>query len=120
VHELIGLGEIGLVNPLPLLIEHCLARLLKQDVVARIPDGELGLDFLFEVVVGIFGLSDSMGQVVGVQEGAVSLEGLRPLAFQGVLGDEFPVESAGARLEERLERGTNGRLVLDPQVIKLG
>ena len=52
---MIGLGEVGIDEFFPVLVQDRTPRLLEEDVVARVAGFELGLYLFFEVVVGVLG-----------------------------------------------------------------
>jgi hypothetical protein len=78
---------------------------LEEGVGEGIPFGDLGLDFLLEVVGGVFGFPDAVLEGELVDEGTVGAEGLLAGSFEVILLDEVPAVGGAAFLEEVGEGG---------------
>ena len=77
-------------------------------------------DFLVEIVVGIFGFPEAVIEAVVVEQCAVGGGIGLAFAFDGIFGNELPIELAGAMFEQFLKRGADGGLVFDAEPGKCG
>jgi hypothetical protein len=68
----------------------------------------------------IRGFPEAVIEAVVVEQRAIGLGVGLALAFDGVFGNELPIELAGAGFEQFVKRGADGGFVFDAELRKLG
>jgi hypothetical protein len=96
-----------------ILEEDGVGGLLEEDVGARVALGELLVHLGAEVVFFVLGFPVAAWEVEGVEDGGVDLEGVAAGAGDGVLGDDKPLEGAGALFEQALECAADVAFVVE-------
>ena len=118
VDEVVGFREVGAVNAFALLIKNRAARFLKENVVLRITGGEFEFDFFFEIVGFVFRFPKAVIQTERIEQRAVGFGGGFAFAFDGIFGNEFPIELAGAGFEQFLKGGADSGFVFDAELLE--
>ena len=77
-------------------------------------------DLLFEVVGGVLGFPEAASEAGTGEQRAVRLGIGLAFAFDGVFGDQFQVELAGAVFEQLLKGGADGGFVFDAKPGEFG
>jgi hypothetical protein len=117
--QVFGLGDVLVEQLPPVLIKDGAVGRLKQDVVFRIAEFELGARFFFEIVFFVFGLPIAALQPESVNERAVYAQGFQLETLDCSFQHQRPIVLLPAAFQQILKRYLDGALVEDMQLAEL-